>query len=80
MRKIGKSVIVKNKEQYDEMKNYLGTKSMYLDWVPQMGKIETAVVIEANKNSDFSIGSVGRASYQESCGLKLITFEEYTND
>lgn len=76
-KKIGTSVIVRNEEQFNKLKSLIGTESLYLDWVPQMGEVETSVVLKAYKYTDFSSGSVGRASYHKDSGLELVEFDEY---
>jgi len=76
MRKIGISVITKTKEDYEKVQVFLTKKVAYIDWAPQMEHTETAIVLKANKNSDFSSGSVGSAEYQRSCGIVTLPFIE----
>lgn len=73
-RHIGISVIVKTKEEYEKVQSFLTKKVLYIDWVPQMETTETAIVLKANKNSDFSSGSVGSSEYQKECGIKTMPF------
>jgi len=75
--KNGVSVIVKNEREFNSMKIYLGEKNLYIEWVPQMSELETAVIVKGNKKKGFSVGSVGSSEYQRNEGIKLISFEEY---
>lgn len=72
--KIGIAVIVKSKEEFDAVKDFLTSDVLYLDWHENMLTQDTAVVLKANKNSDFSSGGVGGAKYMESCGIKTVPF------
>lgn len=73
----GKSVIIKNEEEFEKVKEYLGTKNLFLSFLPQMVETETAIVISAKKGSDFSSGSVGSAEYQRACKINTISFNEF---
>ena len=72
----GISVIVKNKSEYKKVQEFLTDKVLYVNWHRAMIDNETAIVLKANKNSDFSSGSVGLAEYQRECGIKTMPFIE----
>lgn len=74
---IGLSIIIKNEYEFNRVKEFLGTKNLYLNYVPQMATTETAIVVYANADSDFSTGSIGSSEYQKSEGLRLVQFNEY---
>lgn len=75
-RKIGIAVIVTNPEEYAKVQDFLGRDVAYIDWHDNMKMHETAIILKANKNSDFSAGSVGSAEYQRSCGIETLPFVE----
>ena len=72
----GLSIIIRNKKEFDKVKEFLGAENLYLDFVPQMTVTETAVVIYADYESSFSTGSVGSVEYQKTEGLRLVEFSE----
>lgn len=74
MRQTGISVIVKSKEEFDTVKAFLTTDVLYLDWHDIMATRETAVVLKANKKSDYSSGTVGCAKTQRNFGIKTVPF------
>jgi len=74
-RKTGVSVIVENEEQFNKVKDFL-KPNLYIDWHENMLTRQTAVVLKANKNSDYSNGSVGCAEYQRSSGIDTKPFTE----
>lgn len=76
MRQTGIAVIVKSKAEFDAVKTFLTPDVLYLDWHDNMLTRETAVVLKANKNSDFSSGSLGCAEYQRECGIETVPFNE----
>jgi len=72
----GISVIVTNEAEYKKVQNFLTKEVLYIGWHDNMLTRETAVVLKAKKNSDFSTGSVGCAEYQRECGIKTVPFVE----
>lgn len=73
----GLSVIVKNEQELNKLKEFLGDEVLYIDWIEQMNEVETSVIIWYCNEDDFSIGSVGRASYQRDFGIKTVEFSEW---
>ena len=74
--KKGLSVIVKNKKQFKCIAQIIGKHNCYTDWLPQMKERETAIVLWANKETDFSEGSVGCAQRQRDVGIDTIELED----
>ena len=74
---IGLSVIVKTKEQFDKIKDFLTEDVLYFDWVPQMQEKETGIVLMADRESKFSSGSVGSTEYQKQEGIICMKFEQF---
>jgi len=72
----GISVIVKTEAEYKKVQDFLTKEVLYVNWHPVMETTETAIVLKADKNSDFSTGSVGLAAYQRECGIKTMPFIE----
>jgi len=72
----GISVIVTTESEYKKVQDFLTKEVLYINWHDNMLTTETAVVLKANKNSDFSTGSVGCAEYQRECGIKTVPFIE----
>jgi hypothetical protein len=73
----GLSIIIRDKKEFDRVKDFLGAENLYLDFVPQMKTTETAVVVFADYESCFSTGSTGSSEYQKSEGLRLVEFSEF---
>lgn len=73
----GLSIIIRDKKEFDRMKDFLGAENLYLDFLPQMATTETAVVVYADCDSNFSLGSVGSSEYQKAQGLRLVEFSEF---
>ncbi|MBK9936632.1 MAG: hypothetical protein IPP61_00245 [Cytophagaceae bacterium] len=71
----GLSVIIRNKNQFNKVKEFLSDEVLYLDFVPKMAEIETSIVIIPNL--DYSLGSVGSSDYQKQSGLRLIEFSDF---
>lgn len=77
MKKVkGLAVKVNNEFEFSVIKHFLSPEILYLDWVPQMSKIPTAIVIVSNEPS-FSVGSVGSALYFENFGIRTVDFNDY---
>ena len=75
--KRGLAVIVRNKQEYDLIREFLGYKIAYLDWVPQMKTTETSVIIWHDDPTTFSIGSVGSSDYQRKNDIRTIEFSKF---
>jgi len=60
-RQIGIAVIVSTPEEYSKVQDFLTRDVAWVDWHDNMYKRETAIVLKANKNSDYSSGAVGCA-------------------
>lgn len=73
----GLAVKVNNEKEFNILKLFLGEDILYLDWVPQMAKVPTGVIIHHELKSRFSIGSVGSVKYQESSGVRVVDFNGY---
>lgn len=72
----GLSVIIRTEEEYGKLQEFLGDL-LYVDWVPQMGKVETAVVIHYSGNREYSTGSVGSSEYQIMAGIRVVEFNDF---
>lgn len=77
MKHKGLSIIIRNKKEFDRVKDFLGDEVLYFDFVPQMATTETAVVVWADSESNFSTGSTGSSEYQKEEGLRLVEFSEF---
>lgn len=73
----GLAVIVRNEEQFNKIKEFLGNEVLYLNWVPQMEDVETSVVIWYDDESFLSIGSVGSTVFQRDSGVRCVEFSDY---
>jgi hypothetical protein len=73
----GLSIIIRDKKEFDRVKEFLGAENLYLDFVTQMATTETSVVVFADYESCFSTGSVGSSEYQKAEGLRLVEFSEF---
>jgi hypothetical protein len=73
----GLSIIIRNKQEFDRVKEFLGSENLYLNFAPYMTTTKTAVVVFADFGSCFSTGSTGSAEYQEAEGLRLVDFSEF---
>ncbi|MGK0448575.1 MAG: hypothetical protein ACJA2M_002373 [Polaribacter sp.] len=73
----GLSIIIRNKKEFDTVKDFLGAENLYLDFVPQMSETETAVVVYSDYESCFSTGSTGSSEYQKEEGLRLVEFKKF---
>ena len=73
----GLSIIIRDKKEFDRVKDFLGSENLYLDFVPQMATTETAVVVYADHDSLFSTGSTGMSEYQKESGLRIVEFSEF---
>ncbi len=73
----GLSVVIKNKEEFEAVQRFLGEKVLYTDFVPQMAIERTGIIIHHENTHLFSPGSIGKASYQEEFGTRLVKFEDH---
>jgi len=72
----GLAVVVQNESEYKRLQEFLSKDVLYIDWAPQMGEIETGVVLWSN-HPDFSAGSVGHTGYQASYGFRHVEFKDW---
>jgi len=72
----GISVIVKTEAEYKKVQEFLTDTVLYVNWHTAMIDNETAIVLKADKKSDFSSGSVGLAEHQRLSGIKTMPFIE----
>lgn len=80
----GLSVVIRNEHQFNRIKSFLGEDCLYLNYVPQMAEVETAIVIfyydeDEPEEPILSTGSVGSSEYQKELGCRLVEFESYFN-
>lgn len=72
----GLSVVVKSEQDFNKLKEILGSECLYVDFVPNMLEVKTSVVIFSKTNDVISVGSVGSAEYQQKLGFSLIDFSD----
>jgi len=72
----GLSVIIRTKEEFNHIKNFLSEDVLYLDFVPQMATRLTAIVIWAD-HKEYSTGQVGCAKSQKEDFIRLIEFNDF---
>ncbi len=72
----GLSVIVRTEEQFKHIQKFLSEDVLYLNFLPQMAKIETGIVIWSDYES-FSTGSVGSAEHQRKNFFRLVEFNDF---
>ncbi len=72
----GLSVIIRNENEFNHIKKFLGEDVLYLDFLPQMSTTETAIVIWSDRK-DFSPGSVGSSEYQKKHFFRLVEFSDF---
>lgn len=75
-RPIGIAVIIASEDQHQRVQIFLSPEILYIPWHPNMTLRETAVVLKANKNSDFSAGKVGSAEFYRRSGIKVVPFSD----
>lgn len=76
-----KAVIVRNENQFNLIKAYLGEYVLYLNWVPAMETRETAIVVTPGARiKGFDVGSLGCAQYQRESGIVTVEFDEFFKD
>lgn len=73
----GLSVIVRNKAEFERIKEFLGEEILYIDWIVEMSETLTGIIIHYFDDNVFSIGSVGCAEYQETEGIRLVEFSQF---
>jgi hypothetical protein len=74
---IGLSIIIRNENEYNKARDFIGIEYCYIKWVSQMAEHETAIVVFADEDSHFSTGSIGSSAYQKESGLRLLEFSDY---
>ena len=79
----GLSVIIRNEEQFNHIKKFLGEDILWVDFVPQMSTKLTAIVIWADHKDqlhrclEYSTGSVGCAESQKQNFIRVVEFNDY---
>lgn len=73
----GLSIIIRNEQEFNRVKDFLGNEILYLDFVPQMETTETGIVIYYQDSNKFSIGSVGSTEHQKKCNFRLVEFSDF---
>ena len=76
LRYYGLSVIIRNEQEFNHIKKFLGDNVLYLDFVPQMATKLTSIVIWSNIE-EFSTGSVGCAESQKEKFIRLVEFNDF---
>lgn len=76
LRYYGLSVIIRNEQEFNHIKKFLGADVLYLDFVPQMATKLTGIVIWSNMK-EFSTGSVGCAQSQKDYFIRLVEFNDF---
>jgi hypothetical protein len=80
MKNRGLSVIIRNKEEFDKIKEFLGEEVLYLDFVHQMAIEETAIIINCNIDSVlgiFSVGGAGLAKIHQRYKIRTVEFKDF---
>lgn len=72
----GLSVIIRNEQEFNHIKKFLGEDVLYLTFVPQMSEVETGIIIWSD-DEDFPTGSVGSAEYQKKHFFRLVEFSDF---
>ena len=72
----GLSVIIRNEQEFNHIKKFLGDDVLYLDFVPQMATKLTSIVIWSNMK-EFSTGSVGCAESQKDHFIRVVEFNDF---
>jgi hypothetical protein len=73
----GISIIIRNEDEFNRVKEFLGKEILYLDFVPQMETTETGIIIYFSDPKFLSIGSVGSTDYQKKYNIRLVEFSEF---
>ena len=76
LRYYGLSVIIRNEQEFNHIKKFLGDDVLYLDFVPQMATKLTSIVIWSNMK-ELSTGSVGCAQSQKDYFIRVVEFNDF---
>lgn len=76
LRYYGLSVIIRNEQEFNHIKKFLGDDVLYLDFVPQMATKLTSIVIWSNMK-EFSTGIVGCAQSQKDYFIRVVEFNDF---
>lgn len=76
LRHYGLSVVIRNEQEFNHIKKFLGADVLYLDFVPQIATKLTGIVIWSNMK-EFSPGSVGCAQSQKEKFIRLVEFNDF---
>jgi hypothetical protein len=72
----GLSVIIRNKEEFNHIKDFLSEDVLYLDFVPQMTSKPTGIVIWSD-NEWYNTGQVGCAKSQKEDFIRTVEFNDF---
>jgi hypothetical protein len=72
----GLSVIIRNEQEFNHIKKFLGDDVLFIDFVPQMATKLTSIVIWSS-HKDYSPGSVGCAESQKESFIRLVEFNDF---
>ena len=72
----GLSVIIRNEDEFNHIKKFLGEDNFWVNFVPRMSSKLTAIVIWAD-HKDYSTGSVGCAESQKQNFIRVVEFNDY---
>ena len=66
-----KSILIKSEEDFNKVKNLL-EDDLYITWSDQFLKYPTSIVVKDTPGSEFGIGSLGLAKYQQANGFDIL--------
>lgn len=72
----GLSIIIRNKEEFNHIKDFLGEDVLYLAFVPQMSTKLTGIIIWSD-HKDYSTGQVGCAKSQKEDFIRTVEFNDF---
>ncbi len=72
----GLSVIIRNEQEFNHIKKFLGDDVLFIDFVPQMATKLTSIVIWSNIE-ELNTGSVGCAESQKESFIRLVEFNDF---
>lgn len=72
----GLSVVIRNEQEYNQLRKFLGEDVAYLPFVPQMATKETGVIV-FSFDDDFGVGAVGSAEYQRKNFFRTVEFKDF---
>ena len=72
----GLSVIIRNEDEFNHIKKFLGEDNFWVNFVPRMSSKLTSIVIWAD-HKDYSTGSVGCAQSQKESFIRVVEFNDF---